>query len=119
MRNSRIRLVYDSYPTEGSSNILGNIIKKENKEEIILNESHIIEKIELNLFKPKCCYNKKREYIENILLEESMKIIQDKLDIKNIFKNVYKENNVYGYIDMSDDCKSSMEKINDKYKEDI
>ena len=121
-RNDRIRLSYDSYPTEGSGKY-EHINKKENKDEskkeIILNESRVIKKIELNPFKPKCCFGKKREFIENILFEESMKIIQDKLDIQNIFKNMYKENNVYGYIKMSDGCKISIEKINDIYREDI
>ena len=63
----------------------------------------------------------KKKNIKNILLDEGEKIIKDKLDIRNIFKKVYKKEklkiklNSINYIEMSDECK---QKIN-SYKNEL
>ena len=66
------------------------------------------------------CFRKKKD-IKNILLDEGEKIIKEKLDIRNIFKKVYKKEkfkiklNNTNYIEMSDECK---QKIN-AYKNEL
>ena len=81
---------------------------------------NIITKIELNQFKPKFCYKKKREHFEKILLEEGMKIILKKLDVQNLFKKIYKDNPNIGenntdseYIEMSNNCKKELRNVLD------
>ena len=37
------------------------------------------------------CYVRKRKDLQNILLDEGIKIIVEKLDLVNIFKKLYKE----------------------------
>ena len=84
------------------------------------NEANIISKIELNQFKPKFCYKKKREHFEKILLEEGMKIILKKLDVQNLFKKIYKDNpeieeknDDSEYIEMSENCKKELRNVID------
>ena len=91
--------------------------KAENENE---NERNIITRIELNQFKPKFCYKKKREHFENILLEEGMKIILKKLDVQNLFKKIYKDNPEIDkknadseYIEMSEFCKKELRNVLD------
>ena len=91
--------------------------KAENENE---NERNIITNIELNQFKPKFCYKKKREHFENILLEEGMKIILKKLDVQNLFKKIYKDNPEIDkkntdseYIEMSEFCKKELRNVLD------
>ena len=93
-------------------------IKDKEKETNFNKDKNIITNIELNQLKPKFCYKKQREYIEKILLEEAMKIISVKLDIKNIFKKIYKdvpnieeENSEHEWIEMSDVCKNKLRNI--------
>ena len=82
--------------------------------------TNIITKIELNLFKPKFCYTKKKEHFEKILFEEGMKIILKKLDVQNLFKKIYKDNPEIDekntnseYIEMSDNCKKELRNVLD------
>ena len=94
-------------------------IKETEKEEKKQKEnSNIITKIEINQFKPKFCYKNKKEHIENILLEEALKIILVKLDVQNLFKKIYKEEQYIKekniedeFIEMSDNCKNELNKI--------
>ena len=99
-----------------------NIIEMEKteKENDISNNTNIITSIELNQFKPQICYKKKRERFEKILLEEGMKIILKKLDVKNLFKKIYKDNPEIDeknadseYIEMSDNCKKELRNVLD------
>ena len=83
-------------------------------------DENIITRIELNQFKPKFCYKKKREHFEKILLEEGMKIILKKLDVQNLFKKIYKDNPNIGenntdseYIEMSNNCKKELRNVLD------
>ena len=81
------------------------------------NERNIITRIELNQFKPKFCYRKKKEHFEKILLEEGMKIVLRKLDIQNLFRKIYKDNPEINeeseYIEMSDSCKKELRNVLD------
>ena len=83
-------------------------------------DENIITRIELNQFKPKFCYKKKREHFEKILLEEGMKIILKKLDVQNLFKKRYRDNPNIGenntdseYIEMSNNCKKELRNVLD------
>ena len=58
---------------------------------------------------------RKRKNLENILLDEGMRIISEKLDITNIFKKIYKNDEFekkYQIIKMSDNCKKNLKDIN-------
>ena len=81
------------------------------------NGRNIITRIELNQFKPKFCFKKKKEYFEKILLEEGMKIVLKKLDIQNLFKKIYKDNPEINeeseYIEMSNSCKKELRNVLD------
>ena len=65
-----------------------------------------------------CCKGKKRK-VYNLLLNESMEIIMEKLDIFNIFRNIcsieYSNNNLENNLDvikMSEKCSSILSEIN-------
>ena len=94
-------------------------LDKSEKESNNSKDINIITKIELNQFKPKFCYKKKREHFEKILLEEGMKIILKKLDVQNLFKKIYKDNLIINendeseYIEMSDNCKKQLRNVLD------
>ena len=93
-----------------------NKIKETEKEQKPKENSNIIETLEINQFKPKFCYKKKREHIENILFDEALNIILTKLDIQNLFKKIYKdehhieEKSENEFIEMSNICKSELKK---------
>ena len=68
---------------------LNNSVKKENKNE--QNIDYIINKINLKdllISKSLCCENYKKN-VYNLILNESMKLIIEKLDIINIFRSMY------------------------------
>ena len=48
--------------------------------------------------------------MKNILLEESLRIISEKLDIINIFKQLYRGENINknNIIEMSEECKQKL-----------
>ena len=81
----------------------------------------IIKKIRINRIYTYFCFlcARKSKSIQNILLNEGMKLIIGKLDILNLFKNIYKiesikENfkNKDEIIEMSDECKNNLKDIN-------
>ena len=86
-------------------------------------EKDIIKKIKIN--KISVCFSyyffcRRREYVENILIEEGMKLIIEKLEIQNLFKKIYKDD-ITGekdikLVEMSEVCKSYLKHINDKLK---
>ena len=110
------------------SNILKNINEEQNNNinivnlnnEIIENDKKnclIVEKIKIN----KCCLYfcflcvRKRKNIENILLDEGMRIITEKLDIINIFKKLCKDDidlSEEKIIKMSGSCIKKLREIN-------
>ena len=128
-----LEFYYDSKSKENSKRIFfennAGILKenlnnnldteKEKEKEYYENNENIINKINFNKFGI-CAsyffYCKRRQYVENILLEEGMRLIIEKLDIQNIFKKLYKddsseEKNIK-LIEMSDICKSYLRHIN-------
>ena len=105
------------------------MFKKRKKDENIYNNNDnlkdeqkekrfIIDKIKINKVLIYLCFlfTRKRKNIENILLDEGMRIISQKLDIIYIFKKLYKDddeklkNEVI--IEMSDICKNKIESLN-------
>ena len=99
-------------------NIIKNYPNLENNKEIDEEKNYIISKIKINFIENnivKTIYiNKKRKNVENILLNEGKKIIETKLDIRNIFKKLYKDNDILKddyNINMSDVCKNNLEEL--------
>ena len=88
-----------------------------------IERKNIIKKLDTNIF---CtyfcfCFSRKRENFANTLMDEAMKIITDKLDIYNIFRNMYyvddikkKNNYIYEDIEISDECKHKLKEISNK-----
>ena len=80
----------------------------------------ILDKINSNILCIYFCFccSRKRKNIGNTLLDEAMNIIKDKLDIYNMFRNLYyiddiKHINNYEYkdIEFSDECKQKLKEI--------
>ena len=80
----------------------------------------IIKKIRINRIYTYFCLlcARKSKSIQNILLKEGMKLIIKKLDILNLFKNIYQIENIKGnfknkdeIIEMSDECKNNLKDI--------
>ena len=68
-----------------------------------------------------CCVRNRKNY-QNILLDESRFLLEEKLDIINIFKKMCLSEEIqYRYridkdiIQMSDECKNSLGKLNLNY----
>ena len=115
---------------------------KENNKEIELNINNIeiyengkdiedkqiyqkkfIKKLSTNMFCTYFCFccSRKRENFGNVLLDEAMNIITEKLDIYNIFRNMYyiddvkmKSNYEYEDFEISDECKEKLKEISSK-----
>ena len=80
----------DYEENKNSSDNLNNLTKKEDK--IEQNIDWIINKINLKdllISKCCCCCKKYKKNVHNLILNESMKVIMGKLDIINIFRNIY------------------------------
>ena len=64
------------------------------------------------------CFTRKRKIIQNVLLDEGMNIISEKLDIFNIFDKIYRDELIHEkymkheIIEMSDECKLNLKHIN-------
>jgi hypothetical protein len=113
------------------SNILKSINEEQNNNinivnlnnEIIENDKKnylLVEKIRINKFCLYFCFLcvRKRKNMENILLDEGMRIIIEKLDIINIFKNLCKDDidlSEKNIIKMSNNCIKGLEEINNSY----
>jgi len=104
----------NSYNVNSNEGII-HVYGKENDKKLVKNG--ILEKIQVN----KCCIYlcflcvRKRKNIQNILLDEGMKIIIEKLDIMNLFKRIYRDEKLEEmiddkeeYIKMSDECKTKL-----------
>ena len=94
---------------------------KENdkNKETIKGKRKIIRKIKINkgyVYFCFCCV-RKRKNLQNILLDEGMKLIIEKLDLLNLFRTLYREeinnNNFVNeeFVNMSDNCKKKIEQI--------
>ena len=99
------------------------IYEIDNYSEKKIEKKNIIKKLDTNIF---CtyfcfCFSRKRENFANTLMDEAMKIITEKLDIYNIFRNMYyiddlkkKTNYIYEDIEISDECKHKLKEISNK-----
>jgi len=102
--------------------------KNYNKENNINNEKikgkrkrkrKIINKIKINRGYICFCFLclRKRKNLQNVLLEEGMKLIIERLDLRNLFRTIYKEEKMNlnfatgEFIQMSDNCKKNIEDI--------
>ena len=81
----------------------------------------IINKIKYNRACIYLCFffTRKRKNIQNILLDEGMNIISEKMDIFNMFKKIYKDEELQEKIknrniEMSDECKLKFQSLNSK-----
>jgi len=72
----------------------------------------IISKIKMNrvyIYFGFCCI-RKRKNMQNVLLDEGMKLIKERLDLLNLFRTIYQEEKIHlnfavaEYIKMSDEC---------------
>ena len=106
---------------------LNNIKIFENVHEILdfsMNaQPRVINKLNTNIFCTYFCFccSRRRANFANILLDEAMGIITEKLDIYNIFRNMYyiddiKNKNNYEFEDLefTDDCKEKLQKVSNK-----
>ena len=105
----------NSYNVNSNEGII-HVKGKKNDKKIV--KGGILQKIQIN----KCCIYfcflcaRKKKNIQNILLDEGMKVIIEKLDIMNLFKKIYRDEKLQEmqddeeeeYIKMSDECKSKI-----------
>ena len=89
--------------------------KKEtfNIDKTIYNETQgfyngIIDKLVIDKCYSYFCFCKKKKPLSNILLNEGMKIIIENLDVQNLFKAVYKREEIKDPIEMSEECKANL-----------
>ena len=103
---------------ESSGNFTNFI--KEFKYDTDIDKNLIIKEVKLKDMLLSACYccGQKKSNVYKILLNESMNIIIDKLDLFNIFRSIYSIensnnylNNSLGLIKMSDDCSKDLEEI--------
>jgi len=89
----------------------------------IINPKRLIKKINTNIFRTYFCFCcvRKRQNFGNVLLDEAMDIITDKLDIYNMFRNFYfiddikaKWNYEYKDFEMSEECKNRLKDVSHK-----
>ena len=93
--------------------------EKDKNNESINRKRKIIRKIKINegcIYFCFCCA-RKRKNLQNVLLDEGMKLIIEKLDIINLFRTLYRDekNNIdfaiQEFTKMSDNCKKQIEHI--------
>ena len=90
------------------------------------NKPKIIDKIKMNRACIYCCFLcvRRRKNVENILLDEGINIICERLDVINIFHKIYRIENMeyiqkkvggnYIYSPMSNECKTKLFCLNNK-----
>ena len=98
---------------------MNNYILKENKsnKELYKENKYIIDKIKINKTYLFFCflYVRKKRNRENILLDEGKKLIIEKLDILNIFRKLFCNDEILKNernIKMSDTCINNLKYIN-------
>ena len=86
-----------------------------NNKEFGKREDTIIKRMKINSLCIYFCffYVRKRKNVQNILLDEGVRLIVEQLDLVNIFKKLYNQDNVkdINIIKMSNDCKYKLNKI--------
>ena len=105
---------------EDNNNISSNIRKLslDQKDKSFEDTTSVIENISINKFFiifAFCCI-KKRKDVNSYMLEEGNRIIKERLDVLNIFKKIFYEEqlqehfrNTKNYINMSDTCKQKLD----------
>ena len=103
--------------------MINNIkIENENNEN---NTMKIVNKIKINKACLYCCFlfARKRKNLDNVLLDEGINLVCEKLDVLNLFDKIYKveqtlekveENDIFEV--MSKECKIKLLSINNNYK---
>ena len=118
LKGNNIELSSNNINMLSSKDEIGN--KKEMGIEKEKEKRKIIKKIKTSKICIYLCFLcvRKRKNIQNILLDEGMKVITEKLDIMNLFKNLYrneiiqeKEINQEEIIEMSENCKVNLRKL--------
>ena len=101
-------------------NINENELNDRNETEQNLNKSRIVDKVKISKWSTCCCFLCARKFhnIQNILLDEGMKLIMDKLDIRFLFKKIIKDDKIQEnynlenmQIIMSEECKQKIIKL--------
>ena len=101
-------------------NINENELNDRNETEQNLNKSRIVDKVKISKWSTCCCFLCARKFhnIKNILLDEGMKLIMDKLDIRFLFKKIIKDDKIQEnynlenmQIIMSEECKQKIIKL--------
>ena len=94
-----------------SDNILKNA-----KSLNIIEKRNIVDIIEVNkLFLCFCFFCiKKRKNIKNILIEEGIRMVKEKLDIFYLFRKLFRDENIEDKFEMSDKCKQNIKEIKNK-----
>ena len=70
--------------------------------------NEIIDKLVVDKCYSYFCLCKKKKPLSNILLNEGMRIIIENLDVQNLFKAVYKREEIKDPIEMSEECKANL-----------
>ena len=121
--NTKRKINKISLRNRKKNNIVNNIkIENENNEN---NTMKIVNKIKINKVCLYCCFllARKRKNLDNVLLDEGINLISEKLDVLNLFDKVYKvgqtlekieENDIFEV--MSKECKMKLLSINSNYK---
>ena len=93
-------------------NYYENIGKNENYQNII-EKRNIVDNIDINKFFICFCFCciKKRKNIKNILIEEGIRIVKEKLDILYLFRKLFRDENIEDKFAMSDKCKQNIKEI--------
>jgi hypothetical protein len=96
------------------SNYSENIGKKEKRKNII-EKRNIVNNIEVSKLSLCFCFFciKKRKSIENILIEEGIRMVKEKLDILYLFRKIFRDENIEDKFEMSDKCKQNLKEIKD------
>ena len=114
----------DNIPNKEPNDNIMNSPNNEKEAEINPEKRNIISKVKIPNWRICCCFCCARRFtnIRNVLLDEGMRIIMEKMDILYMFKKIIKEDKIQEkldinniQIDMSDECKQNIIKI---YKND-
>ena len=120
-RNKKLNKI--SLRNRKKNNMINNIkIENENNEN---NTMKIVNKIKINKACLYCCFlfARKRKNLDNVLLDEGINLVCEKLDVLNLFDKIYKveqtlekveENDIFEV--MSKECKIKLLSINNNYK---
>ena len=125
--NESINTIIFSSKEKNSNKSTKGVDKKDgyfyvnDKEENQQRKRIIINKIKINRCSIYLCFclTRKRKIMQNILLDEGMNIISEKIDIFNIFEKMYKFDEIKvinkKIIEMSDESKIKIKSMNNKF----